>query len=373
MPIALALLKYWLDSKKKHSKPAVELKADQSTVSGSPVASGSGITQNSHNVSLTVPFVPSSAPGRERADEWRELRDELHEALVQIGYAFIPLNAIRPGDERNDYQAGIRRGNRVISNRLFIADVLKRERISERFEELVRYAISARSPREPDQRGAATETGFDMRSRAFEDELLEIARKDIAASGASPKSEQTKTSVEPNVVYDGSEQRQVFIGPWEFQGIADPKSEDEREKAVPALLMRFENCVLRDRKIARARSVIAKLKFLSPNGASVSERSVDYGVWLNARSNGTSMEPGDTQSLVLMCFVNDQLLSFRDLRVENSHFSEGFGYLADLDVSKFDRVEITIIDQASQTHMIGLFKYSYKDETFYISEISQTA
>jgi hypothetical protein len=174
----------------------------------------------------------------------------------------------------------------------------------------------------------------------------------------------------PNLVYAGSEQRRVYLGRWDFQGIADPDTEEERKDAVPALLLRFENRVLSDRKIARASSVIAKMRFLRPHGNSMSERAVDYGVWLNASFNSTGMDAGDTCELVLMCFMEDKLFSFRDKRNGNRKFgSEDFSYLTEVDVSNFDRVEVTIIDQNSQSHLTATYKYWYKDQTYYISAV----
>jgi hypothetical protein len=346
----------------------------ESPATDSAVATGSGNTQhvNSHNVSYTIPVLPSGAPGHERSDEWRELTNELHEALAQIGYAFIPINAITPGHEENDYEAGIRRGYRVIRNRLFIADTLKRDKVLEKYEELVKYAISARTPRERDQRGCPTMNGFDTKASAFEDELMEIARKDISPVHTS----QTQLAPvknerpEPNLVYVGSEQRSVYLGRWDFEGIADPHTEDQRKNAIPALLMRFENRVLSGRKIGRATSVIAKMRFLHPHGDSMSERAVDYGIWLNATLNSRSMDAGDTAELVLMCLLEDKLYSFRDKRTGSRNFgSEDFSYLTEVDASKFDRVEVTIIDQNSQTHLTGTYNYWYENATFYLSAI----
>jgi len=346
----------------------------KSPLTGSAVATGSGNTQhvNSHNVSYTIPVLPSGAPGHERSDEWRELANELHEAISRIGYAFIPINAVTPGRDENDYEAGIHRGYRVIRNRLFIADTLKREGVLEKYEALVKYAISARSPREREQRGCPTMNGFNMKARTFEDELMEIARKDISSPNASQArlAHVKNERPEPNLVYVGSEQRRVFLGRWDSEGVADPHTEDQRKNAIPALLLRFENRVLSDRKIGRADSVIAKMHFLHPHGDSMSERAVDYGIWLNATFNSTGMDAGDTAELVLMCLLEDKLFSFRDKRSGNRNFgSEDFSYLTEVDVSKFDRVEVTIIDQKSQSHLTATYKYWYENATFYISAI----
>jgi hypothetical protein len=372
----LTLIVGWLTLRKKEPsyEPLTVIQQSQSPVTDSAAAIGSNITQhvNSHNVSMTLPVSPSGAVGHERVDEWRELTHELHEAFAQIGYAFIPLNVVTPGHEENDYGAGIRRGYRVIRNRLFIADILKREKISEKYDELVKYAVSARSPRERNQRGGPTMNGFDMKTGVFEDELMEIARKDISQPQASQaRFEPMKAErPEPNVVYVGSEQRRVYIGRWSSEGIADPHTEDQRRYSVPALLLRFENRITKDRKISRASSVIAKMRFLHSHDNSVSERFIDYGFWLNSTYNGTSMDAGDTRELVLLCAKDERLVSFRDKRDGNRGFgSEEYSYFAKAEVGNFDRVEVTIIDQNSQSNLTATYRYEYTLKSFYISPI----
>ena len=152
------------------------------------VATGSKIQQtvntptvvnSSPTINLSLPAPPAEARARAKYEEWRELIKELHESLGQIGYAFYPILAISP-DGSNDYEAGIRRGFHVIRNRILIAEPLKKARILEEFEEMVQYAVSAHNPRDPNQHGCPTMNGFDMKASAFEDELMEIARKDVA-------------------------------------------------------------------------------------------------------------------------------------------------------------------------------------------------
>ena len=212
MPIVLLLLKRWADSAKKTTGAAptqAVLSAEGSSVSNSPVVGGSGNTQNVNapvfNVSL--PASTPGAPGNQRYSEWRELIHELHESFQQIGYAFLPLNVIAPGIETNDYQAGIHRGYRVLRNRILIADLLKNAGMMDKFQKIVEYAVSTDTPRDPLQRGCPTMTGFDIMASKFEDELMELARKDsglasIQTSGTGitqkiPKQPETPTAETP--------------------------------------------------------------------------------------------------------------------------------------------------------------------------------
>jgi hypothetical protein len=171
----------------------------------------------------------------------------------------------------------------------------------------------------------------------------------------------------PNLVYAGSEQKPVYIGRWDFEGICDPHTEEQRKSAVMSLVLKFENRIATDRKIGRAMNVIAKMRFLLLQSNKVSERAIDYGVWLDSPCNSTSMEAGDTRELVVLCVVGDQLLTFRDKRTGNRNFgSEAFAYLADADIGNFDRVEITIIDQTSQANLSGTFKFWREGTSFYV-------
>jgi hypothetical protein len=186
--LAVALLIEWLRRRPHPSGQQATITAQGARVSDSPVASGSNILQTvnspTYNVSLRVPTA-AGAPGNERYSEWRELIHELHESFQQIGYAFLPLNVITTGIETNDYEAGIRRGYHVLRNRILIADVLKNAGMMEKFQKIVEYAVSADTPRDPSQRGCPTVTGFDIMASKFEDELMDIARKDAGYADQS--------------------------------------------------------------------------------------------------------------------------------------------------------------------------------------------
>lgn len=92
--------------------------------------------------------------------------------------AFIPVFAFKAGDERSDPLEGIRRGNIALQGRILIASKLEQQGIPEKWKELVAYVIARDCPREPDQRGAPTATGFALRANAFMEELRRIASED---------------------------------------------------------------------------------------------------------------------------------------------------------------------------------------------------
>src|ERR1700739_4853067 len=118
--LGLGLFIEWLRRRLHSWGQQATITTQGAKVSESPVASGTGITQNvnSPTFNLSLPAVAPGSPGSERYNEWRELIDEIHESIVRMGYAFMPLVPVKAGDDRNDYQAGIRRGNRVLGNRI---------------------------------------------------------------------------------------------------------------------------------------------------------------------------------------------------------------------------------------------------------------
>ena len=173
----------------------------------------------------------------------------------------------------------------------------------------------------------------------------------------------------PNLVYAGGRRKLVFISPSQSEGICDPRTEEQRGNSVEAFLLRFENRGAgSNRKIGRALNVIAKMKFRHKNG--VTERDIDYGVWLNSPCNSTDFGIGDTCELVLMCVLDDRLVTFEDRRSGNLVFGpEGFTYIQEGNVQDFERVDITLIDQSSQASLVIRLKVWRKGSSFYSSEV----
>ena len=176
-----------------HTAPSSTLTAQGAKVTNSPVASGNNISQtiNSPTVNLSLP-APTGIQGNARYAEWRELIDEINGSIEQMGYAFMPLVPVKAGDERNDYQAGIRRGNRVLENRILIAHAIQEAELKKDWDELVHYAHSGRAPRDRWQQGSPTMGGFDAQGREFRKKLMETARQDMTALAfALPENQST--------------------------------------------------------------------------------------------------------------------------------------------------------------------------------------
>jgi len=159
---------------------------------------------------------------------------------------------------------------------------------------------------------------------------------------------------QPNLEFVGSREKWVFISPFASEGICDPRTADEGDKSVQALVLKFENKVLPDRKIGRALNVIAKIRFLSKERAT--ERQINYGVWLNSPCNSTDIGIGDTCELVLVCVVKNQLISFEDRRTEGHSFRSHFSYIDYASVEELEYVEITLIDKNTQATLQRSFR-----------------
>jgi len=157
----------------------------------------------------------------------------------------------------------------------------------------------------------------------------------------------------PNLEYAGLREKRVFVSPEAHDGICDPRTDSEHEHSVQALILKFENKILGDRKIGRAMNVIARIRFQSI--ARTTERTTDYGVWLNSPCNSTDIGIGDTRELVLMCVVNGRLVTFEDRRGDN-RFHRGFSYFESSDVDEMEMVEVTLIDQTTQVSLNRKFR-----------------
>lgn len=90
--------------------------AQGAKISESPVASGTGITQNvnSPTFNVSLPAATPGSPGSERYNEWRELTNEIRESLKIMANAFRRSHPdIIDVDGLADYHDGIQKGYRV--------------------------------------------------------------------------------------------------------------------------------------------------------------------------------------------------------------------------------------------------------------------
>ncbi len=179
------LIKRFLDPKRESVKGKVEATSNSgnASVSASPVASGSNISQTviSPTLNVTLPTSSSVSVSPERYKEWRDLIDEMDTAIEDMAHVFVPPGTYRPGDPRNDPYAGARKGARVLSSRILIAERLKKHGITEKWNDIVNYVVAAMQPRDPTQRGAPTPTGYSLKVGELRSALNLAAREDLGA------------------------------------------------------------------------------------------------------------------------------------------------------------------------------------------------
>jgi hypothetical protein len=303
------LIERWRRSSKGQPKKenSAALTAQGAKVTASPVASGSNISQkvNSPTFNVSLPASTLSAPGGERYGEWRELIHELHESFQQMGYAFLPVNVITPGNEINDYEAGIQRGYRVLRSRILIADALKNAGMLDKFAEIVKYVVTAQSPRDRSQRGCPTMVGFDMLASKFSDEVMELARKDsgsdsIRSLDITSTSQQAQQAAENPRISPPQPREHIgikFVGARAAQ-IAQAEYglwREERFSGLQALVMEFMNEAQRGVPNI-GRTVKASLLFSDDT----SERlRVGAACWINEQSDWCNFGVEETHALLL--------------------------------------------------------------------------
>lgn len=114
--------------------------------------------------------------------EWRELIDELHSCMQLMGAAFRWKGSVGSLEdraaERTQISRAIVRGSQVIRNRIFIADVLTKHGIADRWNKLSEMTNTS---------------GADLQAKArvfldefagLENEVLNLARRDLRIHAA---------------------------------------------------------------------------------------------------------------------------------------------------------------------------------------------
>jgi hypothetical protein len=174
------LVKRYEQAKAKRNGPASQIIQG---VAGSAIASGSNISQRINSptttLNLSLPAPRSGTPARERYDEWRETIDELD----QMANAFLPIVERRVGDDSWDFRAGIRRGNRVLHDRILIAAPLDRLGLVDDWNDLVRHVQDGHDNPDRWDKRSPTMGGFYQKETEFKEKLIRVAREDMQAPG----------------------------------------------------------------------------------------------------------------------------------------------------------------------------------------------
>jgi hypothetical protein len=157
----------------------------------------------------------------------------------------------------------------------------------------------------------------------------------------------------PNLIFVEAAEKKIIVSAWPDEGFHDFRTSTGTDRFVDGLIFKFENKTVPGLRIKRAMDVIAQLRFRSENN--VTRKRIPYGVWLKSRSWGTSFEVGDTCELVVVCIVQNEMLTFEDRR-DGRYFGEAFTYFEEFNVDWFQIVEVTLIDRATQFTKKDKFK-----------------
>jgi hypothetical protein len=112
--------------------------------------------------------------------EWRELIDKMDTCLSRTQGAFKHPLAERLTNPFN-YMATLGIGSGVMNDRIFIAETLKKSGITQKWRDISAYVCASDLPRDENQQGAApTLNGYIIKVNAFQDELIRVAREDLA-------------------------------------------------------------------------------------------------------------------------------------------------------------------------------------------------
>lgn len=128
-------------------------------------------------------FPPSSGTANGLKDnkkaEWRDLIDKMDTCLSRTQGAFKHPASERLSDPFN-YMATLGIGSGVMNDRIFIADVLKKSGLTQKWRDIMAYVCSSDSPRDQNQQGGLpTLTGYMTKVNAFQDELVRVSREDL--------------------------------------------------------------------------------------------------------------------------------------------------------------------------------------------------
>jgi uncharacterized protein YneF (UPF0154 family) len=114
--------------------------------------------------------------------EWRELIDHVSRSLEGMAVAFDPplLRELSKASEiTTAYVDAMLIGERVMQDRIFVAEAVKNKGVVEKWDELKRYVSSVDDLPDAKRTDVPTRTGYGTRAKAFHDELVRVAREDL--------------------------------------------------------------------------------------------------------------------------------------------------------------------------------------------------
>lgn len=223
----------------------------------------------------------------------------------------------------------------------------------------MQWAISEKHPNQKAQKAIQHATQGQNRPTcaADHDVTAQTAGRDIvqifaqpaaAKASAAPRSE--AIAAVPNLEYVDYREKTICV---DQSYLRDAGREDIGAHVFPSVILRFENRLTPERRIARAPIVIAKLTLSSTRW--LAPIQICNGMWLNEGHSYATMEVGQTCELVLLLLEGQganagvRYFALEDRRhIGKPLPSQPWSYFNRYSADSLETVEVTLIDQASQ-------------------------
>jgi len=109
--------------------------------------------------------------------EWRQMLDELQACMEQMAFVFKQTVSFQ---ESSYPEIGMSKGYRILHDRIFIADAVRKYSLEDKWTDLCAYVQRKDVPREPNEQGnLPTATGFNIKTQTLKGELVDCARRDL--------------------------------------------------------------------------------------------------------------------------------------------------------------------------------------------------
>ncbi len=178
-----------------------------------------------------------------------------------------------------------------------------------------------------------------------------------------------KVSVRPNIKYSGPRNTVLFLGQSDHAGLKEPTNSEQREAALSAVVLKFENEPWEDGSGADASGLIARVIYRL---SSTETRRVDFGVWIEGWIRTHYIKFEETQELFLLSRSAEKDKSivywaFEDKRTRSTSFHDPWSWFRLEEFPGVISAEVTITDQKSQARYVFDFTVEDNDGTFLVS------
>jgi hypothetical protein len=165
----------------------------------------------------------------------------------------------------------------------------------------------------------------------------------------------------PNLTYCGFRNTDLYLSQWDRDGAREPNNSEQRKRAIPAVVLKFENEPWYGGTGADTSDLIARIVYrLGPD-----TRRVDFAVWLDSSLRSHYIRVGETHEVLLLLRMSAEdestyYMALEDKRRLNEHFSDPWSWFRQESFSTIQSAEVTLTDQRSQSRYV--FDFGVADE-----------